>query len=330
MKKPIFFMGLLFAILLCSCGKEGSPTSITTPTTETPTTTVVTTPSLTTEAPTTETPTTTIPKEDDKVDVIFLAGQSNAEGHTHISELRKRILPAKFDYYSREMTTNIKFYCDNGKNKSNGFTNVHLGQGVNSSRFGPEIGMAEAFEEAELKRNVIIIKYCLGATSIYSDWRSFSSGNSGKLFDDFLEFGDEAIQEIEEQGLKVNIRGLCWMQGEADSTEDRMTNLYQTYEKNLFDDIYTYFSDKIDDEFHIVDAYISDCTTWKNYEAINAAKEANAEENPNHHTIDTISEGLAYNQEPTGAVDAFHYDSTSMILLGKLFGQKIIEVALKD
>lgn len=309
MRKPLFFTSLVLSMLLCACGNSSSPT--------TNHTTIDSTSS----------------EEAKKVDVIFLAGQSNMEGHTHISELQKKLTPTQFQYYSSEMTTRIKFYCDNGKNKSNGFTKVYLGQGFNASRYGPEIGIAETLEKANLKREVILIKFCLGGTNIYSDWKSFSSStsNSGsKLFNEFLDFGDTAIAELEDMGLEVNLRGLCWMQGESDATQDRMTEKYEEYEKNLFDDIYQYFEDKVEDEFHIFDAYISDCSTWKNYAAINQAKEDNAAKNPNHHIIDTLSEGLEYDSEPTSGVDYFHYDSLSMIKLGQLFGEQIISYALKD
>lgn len=309
MRKPLFFTSLVLSMLLCACGNSSSPT--------TNHTTIDSTSS----------------EEAKKVDVIFLAGQSNMEGHTHISELQKKLTPTQFQYYSSEMTTRIKFYCDNGKNKSNGFTKVYLGQGFNASRYGPEIGIAETLEKANLKREVILIKFCLGGTNIYSDWKSFSSStsNSGsKLFNEFLDFGDTAIAELEDMGLEVNLRGLCWMQGESDATQDRMTEKYEEYEKNLFDDIYQYFEDKVEDEFHIFDAYISDCSTWKNYAAINQAKENNAAKNPNHHIIDTQSEGLEYDSEPTSGVDYFHYDSLSMIKLGQLFGEQIISYALKD
>lgn len=309
MRKPLFFTSLVLSMLLCACGNSSSPT--------TNHTTIDSTSS----------------EEAKKVDVIFLAGQSNMEGHTHISELQKKLTPTQFQYYSSEMTTRIKFYCDNGKNKSNGFTKVYLGQGFNASRYGPEIGIAETLEKANLKREVILIKFCLGGTNIYSDWKSFSSStsNSGsKLFNEFLDFGDTAIAELEDMGLEVNLRGLCWMQGESDATQDRMTEKYEEYEKNLFDDIYQYFEDKVEDEFHIFDAYISDCSTWKNYAAINQAKENNAAKNPNHHIIDTLSEGLEYDSEPTSGVDYFHYDSLSMIKLGQLFGEQIISYALKD
>lgn len=313
MRKPLFLMSLVLSMLLCACGNSTLPTTNTTEE-----------PSVTTVTPTTS------EDESKKVDVIFLAGQSNMEGHTHISELQKRVTPTQFQYYSSEMTTRIKFYCDNGKNKSNGFTKVYLGQGFNASRYGPEIGIAETLEKANLKREVILIKFCLGGTNIYSDWRSDRSGSGSKLYYDFLEFGDNAIAELEEMGLEVNVHGLCWMQGESDATQDRMTEKYEVYEKNLFDDIYQYFEDKVENEFHIMDAYISDCSTWKNYEAINQAKENNAANNPNHHIIDTLGAGLKYDSEPLGGVDLFHYDSLSMIQLGQMFGEQIIEYALKD
>jgi len=271
-----------------------------------------------------------VSKEDDKnIDIVILAGQSNAEGHTYVSELKKRISPDVYRLYESKLSTKIKYNCDQSRNKSEWFENVKLGQGFNSSRFGPEIGMAATFENADLERDLYIFKYTVGATSIYNDWKSPKSGNQGRLYNSFIIDLMETLGGLEEEGYIPHVKAICWMQGEADSQNTTSTAKYQEYEKNLFDDINEVICDYVDDEsINIVDAYISDYSAWTNYKIVNNAKKTNADNNANHHIIDTIAEGLQYNSEPTGGVDYFHYDSLSMIKLGKLFAESVINNCL--
>lgn len=269
-------------------------------------------------------------KDDKNVDVIILAGQSNAEGHTHSSELKKNVTPTEYAYYESQMKgIKIKYHCDNGKNKSEDFVNVHLGEGFNLSRFGPEIGMAKKFEESNLNREVYIIKYALGASNLYSQWRSTSSGAEGPLYKNLIMYCLENLGLIEEKGLTPHIKGICWMQGEADSMNTTHTAYYEEYERNFFSDINEQLCDYIDDEkLNIFDAYISDYSGWTNYRLINDAKKQNSINNENHHIIDTIGEKLEYNREPSSGVDYYHYDSLSMIRLGEMFAESILENAI--
>lgn len=263
-----------------------------------------------------------------EVDVIILAGQSNAEGHTHISELKKNVDEDKFAIYSSGLfNTQIKFNCDSGRNKSNSFTSVKLGQGFNSTRFGPEIGMAEVFDEAELKRDVYIIKHAIGGTNLYNQWRSPSLGN-GDLYNDFIIDVYNSLALLEDEGLEPIVRGICWMQGEADATNPTYTNSYKEYEKVFFEDIANDLETYLNGDLHIYDALISDCTTWTFYQLVNKAKLENASENENHHIIDTLGAKLSYFKEPVGAVDYFHYDSLDMIKLGNMFAKAILENSL--
>ncbi len=271
-----------------------------------------------------------VEEDPNNIDIIILAGQSNAEGHTHIKELMKNIDEDQYKLYNSGFTkTKIKYNCNNGTNRSTSFVDVKLGQGFDVTRFGPEIGMAETFEKAELKRDLYVFKYALGATNLYQQWRSYSSGSEGQLFTKFSVSLLETIAELEDEGYIPHVKGICWMQGEADSCDTLFTTNYEEYEKNFFADISELVGEYLDDEtLHIFDAYISNYSGWKNYKFINLAKKNNSENNPNHHVIDTIEEGLEYDKEPLGSVDYYHYDSLSMIKLGNLFASSILEYAL--
>ncbi len=287
-----------------------------------------------------ESPTTInaeIPFDETNIDVVFLAGQSNAEGHTYNSCLKNQIekgnlTEEKYEYYESGMTTEIAYYCNNGGNYSDDFEYVQLGQGFNSLRFGPEIGMAEVFESTKLNRNIVIVKYALGATNLYSQWKSDSSFDSGtadnNLYSKFIEFAYESLSYLEYIGLVPHVRALCWMQGEADSSNSTYAAKYQEFEENLFLDIekamskYIYKNDG--EDIHFVNALISTYSGWTNRYSINKAKKDNAEKYDNWHIVDTSS--LTYGLEPSiTSADYYHFDSLSMIKLGNMFGQTIID-----
>ncbi len=283
------------------------------------------------------TTTTEVPFDETGVDVVFLAGQSNAEGHTYNECLYDQIEKGnlseeKYNYYESEMSTKISYYCNNGSNKSNGFTEVKLGQGFDNTRFGPEIGMAEAFESAKLNRNIVIIKYALGATNLYNQWKSDSSFATGtytnNLYSKFIDFAIDSLTSIEEAGYTPHVRAFCWMQGEADSLDSTYASKYQEYEENLFLDIENVMSDYIykDDgeDFHVVNALISSYNGWTLRSIINKCKTDNANKYDNWHIVDTSN--LSYGLEPTILnADQYHFDSLSMIELGNMFGQTIVE-----
>ncbi len=274
--------------------------------------------------------------DDGSVDVIFLAGQSNAEGNTWVSCLEDNIEKGKlsqeqFDYYTDEMTTKIKFSVWDRRNYSDEFTNVKLGQGLTKGYFGPEIGMAEVFDQQENRREIIIVKFAKGATSLYSDWRSTSSVDDnhyvGKLYDDFVDYAYVALDELVEMGYKPHARALCWMQGEADSLDTTYSGVYKELEKNLVNDVQDYLSDYIyeDEGFHFVDALISTYEGWKFRNSINKSKTENAEENENFHIVDTSD--LTYALEPSITnADYYHFDSLSMLELGRRFANTVLEI----
>ena len=124
------------------------------------------------------------------------------------------------------------------------------------------------------------------------------------------------------------------MQGESDATSDHLSyaSNYREYEDYFIEDLnedLSHYKEDEDEKLKFIDAGISDCSAWYNYLLINASKKNNALQDPeNRYFIDTISLGLDYSKEPTGAVDYYHYDSLSMIELGKEFAKALLSFGI--
>jgi len=303
----IIFMCLFFVFSISACNKGGGGEII---------------------------PPTKIEDEINEVNVIVLMGQSNAEGHTW-NNMLKLTDEETYNRYTSNDQTNVKMmYLTDAlkkKNMSDGFEDIRLGMGYDSSRFGPEIGMSMVFDSKELKRDLYIIKYTAGATSLYKDWHSTStSKGQGLLYTGFLNFVYDALAVLEEEGYFPFIKGFCFMQGEADSTSDHLeyATYYEEYLDLFINDLnedLSYYKETEDEVFKFVDAGISNSSPWFNYVKINNAKYKCAQKDTlNRYYLDTISLGLRFNLEPTNNVDFYHYDSLSMIELGKEFAEAML------
>ncbi len=263
-----------------------------------------------------------------EVQVVLLLGQSNAEGHTHSTYLTKTVGAEKVTEYATGYdNVKISYACTISSNTSNGqFTSVKLGQGYQTDRFGPEVGIAEKISALDPAKQVYIIKYAYGGTTLSSNWKSPSSKVTGGLYTGAVEYILAQCKKLEEQDLYPIIKAICWMQGESDASGVSY-NSYEELERNFVADLRSdlaYYG-PVDAQIGFIDAGISDCTAWTEYKVINNAKKHLAETGESHIYLDTIEANLRYNGEPAGAPDIYHYDSSSMIKLGNMFGDCLIQ-----
>lgn len=269
------------------------------------------------------------PKEySNEVQVVLLLGQSNGEGHTHATYLNKTVGADKTEeYVNGYSNVKISYACTISENTSNGeFVSVKLGQGHSKTQFGPEIGIAEKLSAIDPLKPVYIIKYAYGGTTLTTQWRSPSSKNTGSLYTGAVNYALEQCKKLEEADLYPVIKAICWMQGESDS-DGLSYNSYEQLERNFVADIRSalaYYK-PANEEIGFVDAGISDSVAWVHYDVINGAKQKLAQEGVSHVYLDTIAEDLKYNGEPAGAPDIYHYDSSSMVKLGHMFADALIQ-----
>lgn len=90
---------------------------------------------------------------------------------------------------------NISYACTVSANTSDGkFVPVKLGQGTATSKFGPEVGIAEKISALDLAKRVYVIKYAYGGTTLTTQWRSPSSKNTGGLYTGAVQYVNEQLK----------------------------------------------------------------------------------------------------------------------------------------
>lgn len=266
-----------------------------------------------------------------KAQVIILLGQSNASGCSNTAYLYNYFDSKKMNEYVNKGYENVKMsYIADGNTSLDQFVPVKTGLANTESRFGPEIGIAEKISELDPTDRVFIIKYAAGGTRLTNQWTPPSIGgesSTGYLYSGAKYYILKQLAALQEMGLKPKVKAICWMQGESDADADAPYASYENYERAFINDLrgdlsaYKPKGKKIG----FVDAGISDSTPWVHYAEINAAKKALSDADPvNHIYLDTIGAKLTYNLEPSGQADLYHYDSNSMIKLGHMFAEALL------
>ena len=250
----------------------------------------------------------------EKLNVILLAGQSNAHGCAYTSILQSKLGSEEYEKYTSGFDVYINFVIT-GESYSNGFVKTSLSIPRSDGMFGPEIGMAEKLADADEK--YCIVKVAYGGTNLHTQWNPASKD----LYDIFIKFTNECTNHLSQKNYDVNIAALCWMQGESDASSGPAENYLQNTR--------AFVSAAREDlgDFAFIDAGISDSPYWVEYQTINNAKISFSEEAENNYYIDTIANGLTYTLEPTPeSPDLAHYDSLAQIELGHLYAEIILSL----
>ncbi len=270
---------------------------------------------------------------EDVAKVIILSGQSNAVGTTVNYLLKQNIGDTEYSKYASGISNvKILFYNEcldaNGKvvfaQKSASFVDVKPGQGVNPTMFGPELGLAAYLSETYPDETFYIIKCATGGATLYGHYNPTTEGTDSNecliTLDQQIENG---LKLLEDEGLTPKIVGMLWMQGESDANLASQAYNYYELETALIAHVREKYSDYASVRgIAFIDAAIANSGMWSNYLALNYSKILVSRDSLLNYFIDTNDYDLTTLNENN---DFAHYDSTSMLLLGRLFGQTLSE-----
>ena len=261
-----------------------------------------------------------------KAKVIVLLGQSNASGCTYNNYLEMNTSKDEYERYQNGFdNVLINYSIDNRSYTTNGeFKKVDLTCGVKEGRFGPELGMSDVLSKEFKDETIFILKFTMSGYSLNHHWL-----NNYERFDIYnacLIFLETYLDYLISKNYDINLDAICFMQGESDTTEYKASRYYNNlikFTNYLRSDLDKYN----DDEIYFIDAGISDSPYCEpSYPDINKAKEDFSKLSPYNIYFPTIENGLTTMNEPYENPDLGHYDSLSMIRLGELFGEHLINI----
>ena len=261
-----------------------------------------------------------------KAKVIVLLGQSNASGCTYNNYLEMNTSNEEYERYQNGFNNVlINYSIDNRSYTTNGeFKKVDLTCGVKEGRFGPELGMSDVLSKEFKDETIFILKFTMSGYSLNHHWL-----NNYERFDIYnacLIFLETYLDFLISKNYDIILDAICFMQGESDTTEYKASRYYNNlikFTNYLRSDLDKYN----DDEIYFIDAGISDSPYCEpSYPDINKAKEDFSKLSPYNIYFPTIENGLTTMNEPYENPDLGHYDSLSMIRLGELFGEHLINI----
>ncbi len=265
--------------------------------------------------------------------VYYLGGQSNMDGYGSVKELPEELrggVPEVWIFHGnmgkdgtppdgRGLWSRLK--AGHGRNfSSNGKTNKY------SDRFGAELTFAQRLKEIYPDRNIAIIKYSRGGTSIDADapaatrfgcWAPDWDGGEGdgkgiNQYDHFLATmaAARADSDIDDDGQKDRLipSGIVWMQGESDA---QTKDVADKYEANLTMLMALIRKSLGDQSTRIVIGRITDWKVWTHGDVVRAAQASFVEEDKNAALVKTT--------DNYGNSDPWHYDTAGYLDLGKQF-----------
>ena len=177
------------------------------------------------------------------VDLFVFAGQSNANGVGISSEN-----PYPSDSIDNEI---LLSYVDTLEGLSNELNCVGLSGGgrlvnrhpwgplrLQRNVFGPEISFARKLKHHGF--NPAIFKYAFGETSLAHNW---TPGHPDRHASAMITHLQSAVDDLEDRGYQVNIRGFIWIQGENDRL---CPDEVEAYAQNL-----RFFIDELKNQFNL-------------------------------------------------------------------------------
>ena len=91
--------------------------------------------------------------------------------------------------------------------------------------FGSEITFARKLKRSGVTP-IAIIKSAIGGTTVAFDWNPATPTNGQKLYPRTLQLVRETLQELDRRGVRYQLEGVLWHQGENDMLDPRLNRQY--------------------------------------------------------------------------------------------------------
>lgn len=240
--------------------------------------------------------------ENKAVKIILLAGQSNMSGVGPAADL-KPPFSEPFDQ--------VKIWGA----KARSWNALWPGVAAGTKHIGPEISFGHAVAKLMPDADVRLVKWAPSGTSLYEDWSPETGGPQWKRF---IETADAALADLDKKGVKYEVAGMLWLQGESDAQKGRGDQ----YEENLRN-----FIAAVREHFElpslpIVIARVRDFYGRENGHA-RLVREAQVK-------VATTTPGVGwFDTDDCALVNPGHYNTEGQMVIGRRFAEELSKVISK-
>lgn len=250
------------------------------------------------------------PATPERVAVVLLGGQSNAEGHGPANDL-------PHEAFFPQEDVDFFYHFPGGP-----FELATVRPGVSRrGSFGPEIALGRRLADlvaGDGITRVAVIKYARGGTNLHTQWRADGtelSNNDGPEYQAFQESVHRGLVALAERypDSVIDLVGMAWMQGEADRSPP-FNGVYEENLRRLIADVRATFGDRLP----FVVGRLSTNQTAMNANdvaVVRAAQTAVADEDPLVGLVDTDDFSVL--------PDVLHFDAEGLLRMGREFAERL-------
>ena len=271
-----------------------------------------------------------------EIDVYLIAGQSNAVGFGS-DGLSATIMndPRYTDGFE-----NVLYYGVGENNVISELVPVTVGLGKNTTSVGAEVGIAASVGD----RQSAVIKHAIGGTYLYpttdgtpaqnyGTWTSPSyiekygvntNGNKmGDIYEEFVKTVTNGIALLKAEGYTPVVKGIWWMQGEAETPYEARANAYEELLTMLISDMRADVGAIVGEDLSNLPFVMGKIkrnpdpsyTQYEYVDVVNAAQVAVTSKINNTYIVDTSS---------LKQLDGWHYTADAQHWIGTQFVNAII------
>jgi len=259
--------------------------------------------------------------EEGEISVFVLLGQSNMVGAGRVHQLQGASLPQPREdiLYSYKLPP-IPLREEAREVASDGFGPLGPVERTGGQRWGMELTLGPALADTYLPDSpVALIKFARGASNLHNDWHP-ESDHGERLYERSLHYIRAQLKELRARGLKPELKGAFWFQGERDSSAT--AEEASAYEDNLKQLISAYRTDFNVPRLPFVLARVN--PTKPNYTQAGKVRAAivdvaNADPNTAWINVDDLV-----------FPDRLHVDGPSQFIVGRRAARAWANLALKE
>jgi len=251
------------------------------------------------------------------LDIIIIAGQSNAVGCTYVNTLdeNKRFYFAPHvylyeegnfaDYYTKRIIKGIT--CNMG--------NCDFQMGI-------EYGISYVLNKEFPKTTIGLIRYAYGGTTLYNHWKTDYVGEPegsedyGTCYYHFKKTIINGIEAYKRAGYNPTIRGMVWMQGETDAVDKKKAACYKENLEILLKEFREFL--RIPDLKIIVGEIATQAPSAPYSNEVRRIQREVCGENINNIFMSTKGIKIGH--------DTYHFDGNEDFILGKRFGKQVVKL----
>ncbi|MEM8504707.1 MAG: sialate O-acetylesterase [Cyanobacteria bacterium P01_D01_bin.1] len=232
------------------------------------------------------------------VPVYLLAGQSNLVGAASVSNLSDPSFAQPFAE-AQIWSRTAREYVD-----------LQPSFDGRSDRVGASLSFGRRVVE-NTGEDTYLIEYGLGGTSLAEDWNV----EDGEQFELFRDFTVKALDNLIEQGLNYEVKGLVWYQGESDVFDNSFANSYQDNLLGFVDGIRDFYGENLDIAVGLIRSDIPTSLTG-NIQTVREAQRAVSIGDANVFAVDTDLLGGSEAVRPNNTI---HLNADAQVVLGGRF-----------